>query len=72
MVKTNSLKAWVLAARPKTLTGAIAPVLVGGAFAYARILHYTPNSSILQFFNSSILQFSNSSLLLCLLFAILM
>ena len=35
MVKTNSLKAWFLAARPKTLTGAIAPVLVGAAFAYA-------------------------------------
>ena len=33
MVKTNSLKAWFLAARPKTLTGAIAPVLVGAAFA---------------------------------------
>lgn len=31
-VKTNSLKAWILAARPKTLTGAVAPVLVGIAF----------------------------------------
>ena len=34
-VKQNSLKAWILAARPKTLTGAIAPVLVGIALAYA-------------------------------------
>ena len=33
-MKTNGLKAWVLAARPKTLTGAIAPVLVGGMLAY--------------------------------------
>lgn len=35
MVRTNSLKAWWLAARPKTLTGAIAPVLVGGAMAFS-------------------------------------
>ena len=33
-MKTNGPKAWVLAARPKTLTGAIAPVLVGGMLAY--------------------------------------
>ena len=31
-VKTNSLKAWVLASRPKTLAGAVAPVLVGIAY----------------------------------------
>jgi len=46
MVKTNSLKAWVLAARPKTLTGAIAPVLVGAAFAYTHS-HLTPLASFL-------------------------
>lgn len=34
MVKKNSLKAWILAARPKTLTGAAAPVLIGGALAW--------------------------------------
>lgn len=33
-VKRNSLKAWILAARPKTLTGAAAPVLISGAIAY--------------------------------------
>lgn len=33
-VKPNSMKAWFLAIRPKTLTGAAAPVLVGGALAY--------------------------------------
>lgn len=34
MVKKNSVKAWFLAARPKTLTGAAAPVLMGGAMAW--------------------------------------
>lgn len=34
-MKTNSIHAWWLAARPKTLTGAAAPVLVGGAMAFA-------------------------------------
>ena len=32
-VKTNSLRAWILAARPKTLSGAAVPVLIGTAFA---------------------------------------
>ena len=36
-VKTNSLRAWWLAARPKTLTGAVAPVLVGGAMAFSML-----------------------------------
>jgi len=34
-VKTNSLRAWVLAARPKTLIGAAVPVMVGAALAMA-------------------------------------
>lgn len=33
-IKRNSFHAWVLAARPKTLTGAIVPVIVGTALAY--------------------------------------
>lgn len=32
-VKRNSLRAWILAARPKTLTGAITPVMIGTALA---------------------------------------
>lgn len=38
LVKTNSLKAWILAARPKTLTGAVAPVLVGAAFGFSLLV----------------------------------
>ncbi|MBO5613481.1 MAG: 1,4-dihydroxy-2-naphthoate octaprenyltransferase [Prevotella sp.] len=33
-MRKNSLKAWVLAARPKTLTGAAVPVMIGGAYAW--------------------------------------
>lgn len=53
------MKAWFLAARPKTLTGAIAPVLVGGALALNHSQHITHNSQLIAF-------------LICLLFAILM
>ena len=34
-VKTNSFRAWLLAARPKTLTGAAVPVMIGAALAVA-------------------------------------
>ena len=34
MIKTNSVKAWILAARPMTLTGAAIPVMLGCALAY--------------------------------------
>ena len=33
-VKKDSLKAWILAARPKTLTGAAVPVMIGLALAW--------------------------------------
>lgn len=36
-VKVNSFKAWLLAARPKTLSGAAVPVLIGTALAW----HYS-------------------------------
>ena len=34
-IKPNSLQAWVLAARPKTLTAASIPVMIGCALAKA-------------------------------------
>jgi len=34
-VRVNSLKAWILAARPKTHTGAAVPVMIGVASAVA-------------------------------------
>mgnify|MGYP000350379073 CR=1 FL=1 len=34
MIETNSIKTWYLAARPKTLTAAAVPVLLGIALAY--------------------------------------
>lgn len=34
-IKRNSWRAWLLAARPKTLAGAATPVLIGAALAYA-------------------------------------
>lgn len=34
-IKPNSLRAWILAARPKTLTGAIIPVLIGSSLAFS-------------------------------------
>ncbi len=33
-IATNSVKAWILAARPKTLSGAAVPVMIGTAFAW--------------------------------------
>ena len=34
MIQTNSFKAWILATRPKTLTGAAIPVILGCALAF--------------------------------------
>ncbi len=34
-IAVNSLKAWILASRPKTLTGAMVPVMIGLAISYA-------------------------------------
>ena len=55
-VKRNSLKAWVLAARPKTLTGAATPVIIAGAMAAVRLAGSSVPFSFLPF-------------ILCLLFA---
>lgn len=56
-VKQNSIKAWILAARPKTLAAAAAPVCVGGAYAM--------NSALVTY--QSWIPF-----VLCLLFSFLM
>lgn len=55
-IKTNSFKAWVLAARPKTLAGAATPVIIGLALAYS------DGSMFFQW----------TAAILCLLFAFLM
>lgn len=75
-VKTNSPRSWWLAARPKTLTGAIAPVLVGGAMALSTM--HAKTFGIQWHFNLSDPAFRTwltdalTPFLLCLLFAIVM
>ena len=60
-VKKDSLKAWLLAARPKTLTGAAVPVMIGLAMAWTDAeVHYMPET------------FSWTAAVLCLLFAFIM
>lgn len=60
-VKKDSLKAWVLAARPKTLTGAAVPVMIGLAFAWVDANTYYVSGT-----------FSWLAAVLCLLFAFIM
>lgn len=64
-MERNSVRAWVLAARPKTLTGAVAPVLVGGGL----LLNWLSDQEISESSTSN-LQFP--IFLLCLFFAVLM
>ena len=59
-MKQNSLKAWLLAARPKTLTGAAVPVLIGLALAYVDL--QSPLAAYYPPFNWT-------AAVLCLLFA---
>ena len=58
MVKQNSFKAWLLAARPKTLTGAAVPVMIGIALAWLDAQQYGT--------------FSVTAAVLCLLFSFIM
>ena len=59
-VKKDSLKAWLLAARPKTLTGAAVPVMIGLALAYTDAKAYGGEA------------FSWTAAVLCMLFAFIM
>lgn len=59
VVKPNSLKAWWLAARPKTLSGAAVPVLIGVALAWVDA-------------SKASIEFSFLAALLCFLFAFVM
>lgn len=62
-IKTNSLKAWLLAIRPKTLTGAAAPVLIALALLWSDINIQHPSGAV---------TFQWIPATLCLLFALLM
>ena len=59
-IKTNSAKAWLLAARPKTLSGAAVPVMIGVSLAWVDALQYEEGT------------FSWLAAVLCLLFAFVM
>ena len=59
-IKQNSLKAWILAARPKTLSGAAVPVLIGLSLAYTDAFQYGDDT------------FSWTAAVLCMLFALVM
>lgn len=62
MIRRNSLKAWVLAARPKTLSGASVPVMIGTSIAY-RTMEGTTTFQASQFVIAA---------LLCFIFAFIM
>lgn len=61
VIKTNSAKAWLLAARPKTLSGAAVPVMIGVSLAYTDALAFYEEGT-----------FSWTAAVLCLLFAFAM
>ena len=61
IIKTDSLKAWLLAARPKTLSGAAVPVMIGVALAFTDARDYYGEGT-----------FSWTAALLCLLFSFAM
>lgn len=60
-IRTNSAKAWLLAARPKTLSGAAVPVMIGLALAYTDANTYYAQGTFKWF-----------PAILCVLFAFVM
>ena len=60
-IKQNSLHAWLLAARPKTLSGAAVPVLIGLSLAFVDCHKYYVEGT-----------FNWKAALLCMLFALIM
>lgn len=56
-IKVNGFKAWILASRPKTLSGAAVPVMIGSAWAYSL---------------SASTWFNTAAMILCFLFAFIM
>ena len=61
LIKQNSPKAWLLAARPKTLTGCAVPVMIGLALAYTDDQTYYDGAA-----------FSWTAAVLCMLFSFAM
>ena len=59
-VQKNSIRAWLLAARPKTLSGAAVPVMIGVALAFVDARQYGDDV------------FSPTAAVLCMLFAFIM
>lgn len=59
-IETDSVKAWLLAARPKTLAGAAVPVMIGASLAYVDAAQYVDGA------------FSWVAAVLCFLFAFIM
>ena len=59
-IETDSVKAWLLAARPKTLAGAAVPVMIGASLAYVDVVQYEHGA------------FRWLAAVLCLLFAFIM
>lgn len=59
-IETDSAKAWLLAARPKTLAGAAVPVMIGVSLAYVDAAQYVDGA------------FSWVAAVLCFLFAFIM